>query len=77
MCKGASKQSPDLKIYTAPGQRPPGLKFLDPPLRTKPPKNELNKLTKQNQAEYSVKILKASPPPPPKKNPIINVSCIS
>ena len=28
MCKGASK----LKKYTAPGPRPPVLKFLDPPL---------------------------------------------
>ena len=32
MCKGASKQSPDLKNYTAPGPRPPLLKFLYPPL---------------------------------------------
>ena len=28
MCKGASKQ----KKYTAPGPRPPVLKFIDPPL---------------------------------------------
>ena len=34
MCEGASKQSPDLKNYTAPGPRPPVLKFLDPPLST-------------------------------------------
>ena len=32
MCEGASKQSPDLKNNTAPGQRPPVFKFLDPPL---------------------------------------------
>ena len=32
MCEGASKQSPDFKYYTAPGQRPPVFKFLDPPL---------------------------------------------
>ena len=31
MCEGASKQSSDLKNYTAPGPRPPVLKFLDPP----------------------------------------------
>ena len=34
MCEGASKQSPDLKNNTAPGQRPPVFKFLDPPLRS-------------------------------------------
>ena len=32
MCEGASKQSSDLKNYTAPGPRPPVFKFLDPPL---------------------------------------------
>ena len=32
MCEGASKQSSDLKNYTAPGLRPPVFKFLDPPL---------------------------------------------
>ena len=32
MCEGASKQSPDLKNYTATGPCPPVLKFLDPPL---------------------------------------------
>ena len=32
MCEGASKQSPDLKDYTAMGPRPPVLIFLDPPL---------------------------------------------
>ena len=34
MCEGASEPSPDLKNYTctAPGPRPPVLKFLDPPL---------------------------------------------
>ena len=32
MCEGASKPSLDLKNYTAPGPRPPVLKFLDPPL---------------------------------------------
>ena len=31
-CEGASKQSKDLKNYTAPGPRPPIYKFLDPPL---------------------------------------------
>ena len=31
MCEGASKQSSDLKNYTAPVPRPPVLKFLDPP----------------------------------------------
>ena len=34
ICEGTSKQSPDLKNYTAPGPRPPFLKFLDPPLQT-------------------------------------------
>ena len=34
MREGASKQSSDLKNYTAPGPRPPVLKFLDPPLVT-------------------------------------------
>ena len=32
ICEGTSKQSPDLKNYTAPGPRPPVLKFLDPPM---------------------------------------------
>ena len=32
VCEGASKQSPDPKNFTAPGPRPPVLKFLDPPL---------------------------------------------
>ena len=32
MSEGASKQPLDLKYYTAPGPRPPVLKFLDPPL---------------------------------------------
>ena len=32
MCKGASKQSPDLKNYIVPGLCSPVLKFLDPPL---------------------------------------------
>ena len=32
MREGASEQSSDLKNYTAPGPRPPVLKFLDPPL---------------------------------------------
>ena len=33
MCEGASKQSQDLKYYTAPGTRPPPVyKFLEPPL---------------------------------------------
>ena len=32
MCEGVSKQSSNLKNYTAPGPRPPVLKFLDPPL---------------------------------------------
>ena len=32
MCEGASKQSSDLKNYTAPATRPPVHKFLDPPL---------------------------------------------
>ena len=34
MCEGASKQSSDLKKYTATGPRAPVLKFVDPPLRT-------------------------------------------
>ena len=32
MCERASKQTSDQKNYTAPGPRPPVLKFLDPPL---------------------------------------------
>ena len=32
MCKGASKQSPDLKNYIVKGLCTPVLKFLDPPL---------------------------------------------
>ena len=32
ICKGPSKQSPDLKNYTRPGPLPTVLKFLDPPL---------------------------------------------
>ena len=32
VCKGASKQSPDLEDYTAPRPRSPVHKFLDPPL---------------------------------------------
>ena len=32
MCEGASKQSSNLKNDSAPGQRPPVLKFLDTPL---------------------------------------------
>ena len=33
MCEGASKQSQDLKNYTALGPRPTVYKFLDPPLK--------------------------------------------
>ena len=33
MCEGASKQTPDPKNSTAPGSRPPVLKFLDTPLQ--------------------------------------------
>ena len=32
MCEGVSKQSPDVKNYTASGPQPSVLKFLDPPL---------------------------------------------
>ena len=32
VCEGASKQSSELKNYTAPGPRPQVHKFLDPPL---------------------------------------------
>ena len=34
LCEGASKQSPDPTNSTAPGPRPPVLKFLDQPLRS-------------------------------------------
>ena len=35
MCEGASKQFTYLKNYTAPGLRPPVLKFLDQPMQKK------------------------------------------
>ena len=43
MCERASKQSPDLKNYTAPEQRPQVLKFLDPPMNTTKCDNPLDK----------------------------------
>ena len=44
MCERASKQSPDLKNYSAQGLRPPVLKFLDPPLRGHAPRASLTSL---------------------------------
>ena len=43
MCERASKQSPDLKIYTVPELGTQVLKFLDPPMNTTKCDNPLDK----------------------------------
>ena len=63
MCKGASKQSPDLKNYTAPGQRPPVFEFLDPPLITMSAKQMYKFIGNWNvvdQLESYIKIIYSS-----------------